>query len=119
VRKAFWHPELPFVLGAEMYPDPLAHGRGISANVDRNVEHFSNDRPDKFSLGILDLVVQSPQHAPNRARMVVLNEGHPASNRFFKNLLIEALEEKTSVITENLRFKQQYIRDGERGNFHQ
>lgn len=117
MSEALRYPELRFVLRAKVHADPLAKCSRASAEVDGNVEHLTVCNPYQLPLGLLNLIVQTAKHAFDRPRVVILNKLYGSSNRFLENLLIEAFVEKAALVPENLRLKENNIRDVEWGGF--
>ena len=66
--------ELALVLARERHADPAAEGRRADADVDGDVEDLALEDRDELALGVRVLVVQPAEHAPARAREVVLDE---------------------------------------------
>ncbi len=80
-----------------------------NAQVNRHIEHSPMRHSNQFSLRALDLVVHSTYHPLTGLAVVVLHEFHIQAGRFLKVSLIEAFEEKASVITDDLRLKNQHL----------
>src|SRR5690348_6388525 len=84
--------------------------RGGAADVDRDVEDFAQRHTHKLALRLLDLIVKASQHMARAAAMIILDEVNVLSRRLMKFLLIEALEEKASLISEYGGFEKQHSR---------
>ena len=52
----------------------LSEGGRTSANIDDDIEYFTDDRAHQFPLRLFDLVVQTTQYAPDRFGMIVLHK---------------------------------------------
>ncbi|MOA34585.1 hypothetical protein D3C78_1559650 [compost metagenome] len=95
------------VFGGQSYSDPLAEMWRATADIDGNVEYFTNGDTNQFALSVFQLVVQAAQYAFLRARMIVLDELCVQASRLFKSLGIEAFIKEASLITKDLRFDDQ------------
>lgn len=95
------HPELFFVFGAEAFSNPLAEAGGALADVYGDVEDFALDDADEFALGLLDLVVEAPEDVLGRAGVIVLDEAGFNVELVLEVFLVEALEEKAAIVTED------------------
>ena len=104
VRKARWHPQLAVVVFAQFFSYPLAKGRRTLANVHRHINHRAAHHPHQLALGLLDLIVQPPQHALRTAAVVVLHKWVVGASGFVEGFLVETFKEKASSVTKHLGF---------------
>src|SRR5687767_12022756 len=86
---------------------PPAERRRAPAEVDRHVEYFTHYDPHELPLRLPDLVMQPAQHAPARARMVVLHEICLDAGLLPENALVHALEEEPALVPEHPRLDYQ------------
>src|SRR5262245_5478265 len=95
--------DLPKVFGRQPDADPLPEMRGAAPNIYRDVENLAFDYANQFALREPNLSVQPADRAALRPRMVVLHEDriNPA---FMIFPLVIGLEEKTTLVAEDLRF---------------
>jgi len=77
---------------------PLSEVRRVWANIDGYVPDVACEYANEFSLGFSELVVEPPQHAPNRIRLIVLNKLGGKTGRG-KGRLVEYLCEPTATIS--------------------
>ena len=61
-------------LGFEVESGPFAEVGGVAAEVDGDIPDMAGEDADEFALGLAELVVQAPEYAFDRERLVVLNE---------------------------------------------
>ena len=118
MRKTRGHPKLAVVVLTQLLSNPLAKSGRAFADVHSNIDHRTAYHPHKFALGLLDLVMQTAQHALGTAAVVVLHKLVVGTRGLVKGLLVEAFEEKTTGISEHFGFDQLDIRDGGRNNVH-
>ncbi|MCY1452735.1 hypothetical protein D9M71_696770 [compost metagenome] len=59
VSEAFGDPELAVIVGGQSGRYPLAEGRRTSADIDRNIQHFTAGHSDQLPLDVLQLIVQA------------------------------------------------------------
>src|SRR5882672_12088332 len=116
--KPWRHPNLPLVLRGQFNADPLAEVRRRLPKIDRHVEHRTRDHPHQLALRLDELVVDPAQHVPYRPRVVVLHELHIEPGGLTKRARVPALHEKTTVVAEYLRFKDQHLWQRGENNFH-
>src|SRR5882762_6950411 len=107
VGEARRNPQHALVLARKAHGFPSPKARRTSAKVYSNIQDLAFGHPHKFSLRLLNLIVQTAQHIAMRAGMIVLYESF-LNSRFGHGLLIVALEEKASIVAENARFKNEY-----------
>ena len=105
------NPEHFAIGGAQSFSHPLAEGGRIAAEIDGDVVDFSPETADEFSLGLLDLVVETTHHALVGEGLIVLNEG-TGDAHVRQNPLIVAFEKRTPAVFEHLWFEKLHI-----GNF--
>jgi len=105
MRKTRRHPQLLVFLGIQINPCPLAQSGRALAQIHHHVEHLALHHPHQLALRVLDLVVQTPQHALGRLAVVVLHKRQVHAGLFSKVALIERLKEKPSGISKNLRLQ--------------
>src|SRR5580658_3765186 len=101
------YPQHAFVFARQTERLPFSQLRGTLPQVKHHVQNFTCDGAYKLSLRLLNLVVESAQHIPAGIGMIVLNE-FVANSQFRKHSLVITLQEKSSIITEDSRFEQQY-----------
>jgi hypothetical protein len=90
----------------------LAECGGTLADINGNIKDFTGNYPHQLALGLLYLVVQTPQDVSGRARMVVLDKTDVQAGQFLPGTLVETLEKKATFIAEYPRFEYQDIGDG-------
>src|SRR5262245_47749093 len=93
---------LPEVFSRQPDADPLPEMRRTAPNVDRHVVDLALDHVDQFALRSPNLRVQPADRAALRPRMVVLDEDRVNPALAILPLVI-GLEEKTSLVAEDLR----------------
>ena len=118
VGKARRNPELAVVLFGQFDPDPLAEGRGGLAQIHCHVEHRAAGDPHQLALGLLDLIVQTPQHAFARAGVVVLHEVRAQPGGVVEDLGVVTFHEEATGVAEHLGFEDQQVRDRSLDDFH-
>jgi hypothetical protein len=92
----------------------------FSRIIDCDIKDFAGDDTDELTLGVRrQLIMQSAQHAPTRARMVVLHEFNSPPDLGTKRTLAKALEEKPSIVTKDLWLDDDHIRNRGRRKNHQ
>lgn len=85
----------------------LAKVRRSVPDIDRYIEHFTPDNPDKLALGVGRLlVVQSPYHAVAGKRFIVLYEP-VRPGMLLEYILSERLEKPTAIILKHFGLKKQ------------
>jgi hypothetical protein len=67
-------PKLARFLRSKRLANPLAERRGRATQIDSHIEDLSRYHTDQLALGMLELVMKSPQSAPQRVAMIVLHE---------------------------------------------
>jgi hypothetical protein len=103
VGETGWNVKLLPVRVVQRVAAPFSERRRTAAQIDRDVEDLTSNRPHEFSLGELQLVMQPAQHAAAGERVVVLHELNinPGGREF---LSVKRLHEEPSVIPEHFRF---------------
>lgn len=94
MSKALRHPELAFVVCRQDFAHPLAKGGGRFADVYRYIKHLALHHAHELALRLLDLVMQTAQHALGGAGVIVLHKGNRLADGGFKLGLVEALIKK-------------------------
>ena len=84
--------------------DRAAEGGRAAAKVDGDVEHLAGDAPHELALRVLDLVMETAQHAMPRLRMVILHEGRVDAG-VRQRTRVPALEEIPAVVREHARLE--------------
>ena len=112
MRKTRGHPKLAVVVLTQLLSNPLAKSGRAFADVHSDIDHRTANHPHKFALGLLDLVMQTAQHALGTAAVVVLHKLVVGTRGVVEGLLIEAFKEKASGVTEHLGFDEDDFRDG-------
>ena len=107
MRKARGNPQHALVLSRQSHPLPAAKGRRTPAHVHGNVQNFPLHHAHKFSLRMLYLIMQAPQNVARRAGMIILHKAL-GNSRIRHELLVVALEEKSTLVPEYPRFKGEY-----------
>ena len=77
--------------------DPATKCRGSSPDICGHVEDLPPHDANQFPLRMLELIVETAQHAPARSAVIVLHEtnGQP---RICERYLVKGLKEKTAVV---------------------
>lgn len=103
VRKALGDKELAFILAREFNGDILAKSGALGAYIYRHIEHPALYHAHQFCLLIgRPLEVQTTQHPPLGAALIVLHKG-PLNARFgTKTLGIKRLEKVSPLVTKHL-----------------
>lgn len=101
------------VLLAQLDADPVPEAGRMATHVDGDIEHRTTDHAHQLALGLLNLIVQAPQHPPAAAAVVVLHEFDVAQARGFgERTCVVALGEEAPRIAKHPGFKDQYFRQG-------
>ena len=110
MRKALRDIEHLFVLVREGHAHPFAKGGAVGAAVHRDIEHLAPGHAHQLALGVVLLEMQTPQHAPGRAALVVLHE-LPVDARGRELVFLVRLHEIAAVVAEHLRLNDDHARD--------
>src|SRR5262249_32412434 len=103
------NPQLARNLLGELQAHPPSEAGRAAADVDRDIEDLSPEDLDQLALPFGLLEMQSAQGAPDRAGVVVLDEG-TAHARLGIPRFLEALVEESPRIAEDLRLDDQHLR---------
>ncbi len=107
------NPELLLVGGGKLDTEPSTERRARRADVDCDIEDAALRDANEFALGVLALLVVEPAKDTLRgARMVVLHEREAGSGGLVEAALVEAFEEKATLVAENLRLQDEHPVDG-------
>src|SRR5207245_9875925 len=91
--------------------------RRAAADVRRDIEDLAGDDADELALRPADLIMQPAQHAPPRARVIVLDEAR-ADSRALELPLVPALIEEPARVAENAGLDEQHFRESGRRSLH-
>ena len=119
VGKARRNPGHALVLGRQHETGRLAEGGRATADVHGHVEDGAFHHADKLALRLLDLIVQTAQHALGGMGLVVLHEFHVRTRHLVEDLLVVAFVEIATAVAEHLRFDQENVRQGGIDTLHQ
>src|ERR1035437_9714428 len=97
--KARWHPQLAMVLGRECHAYPFAKVGRTAPQVHCNVKHLALRDPYQLAMRMLNLVVQTTQHALGRAAVVVLHKLHVQPGGLCEVALIEAFKKEAAGVS--------------------
>src|SRR5262245_46828932 len=95
------------IVPAQLGASPAAERRRGFSQIDSGAEYPSGCDADELPLGLLDLVVQAPQHPAPGARVIVLHEGHVESDSIAKSSRVPALQQESPLVSEHLRLEDQ------------
>ena len=110
--KAWWNPDLSVVISRQFNTHRLAKTGGGFSNIHRHIKHRAAHHAHQFALGLPDLIMQTAQHAPGAAAMVVLHKIDIKAGSFVEGFLVEAFEEEAARIAEHLGLDDEYVWDG-------
>jgi len=110
MSKARWHPQLASVVCTQCNANPFAKAWRISAQVNSYIKHLALGYPDKFTLWMLRLVVQSTQYTSHRFAVVVLHKLHFSAYAPCKINSVKTFKKKSTVVTKYSWLQQQNIR---------
>ena len=88
-----------------------AKSRGTLAHINRDIKYTTVRHSDKFSLSILNLIMQAAQYALFTPAVVVLDEVNVSPYRLVEYVLIPAFKEKASLISKDFWLKNEDIWD--------
>jgi len=97
VGEAGRNPELAVVAVGEGHGGPVPVGGGAPTEVHRHVEDLAAGAADQLALRLLHLIVQPPQHAGSRSRVIVLDE-FCRQPRVRELTPLEALSKKPALV---------------------
>ena len=112
--KALGHEQLMMVFGGQRRAIPLTEGRGIGADVDRDIEDLALQHVNQLALGMRVLEMQPAQGAPSGKRQIVLHEMAVQARLGIATQIPGFLEEPPTV-AEHIGLDQQQA--GKRGGF--
>src|SRR5664280_224559 len=104
--KPGWNIKLPLAVGREIHAVPLPEGAGAAPDVHRDVEDLALPDRDQFPLGQWILEMQSAQRTALGKGEIVLDE-RGADSRFAIPSFIPRFQEKSPMVTVNIRFDDQ------------
>lgn len=105
------NPELAPVGSREFYTKPPPEPRTRSTYVDRDIPDLPRDAPHQFPLRVRSLIMETPQHALNRLRMIVLNKTDGRIDLLSEESLVPRFVEPSPIVFENHRFKHLHFGD--------
>ena len=109
VGEAFGHEELAVVVFGEFDCYVLAVGGAALADIHCHIEHLAPDASDEFTLGVgRPLEMQPAHHSVGGHRFVVLHEVDVKSGLLPEFLGVEALEEVSPGVPEDLRLDDEH-----------
>jgi hypothetical protein len=99
-------PEHAFILCRQLHAYPFSEGWRVTAYVNGDIKHLAAHYTNQFALGLTYLVVQAPQHASLRTRVIVLHEMRVnADSPHFS--FIETFQEESPFVSEDNWFDDQ------------
>ncbi len=101
--EAWWNPKHPAVLGRKGNTSPLSELGRVTPDIDSHIEDFAMQNADELTLSLLDLIVKPSENSAPGTGMIVLHKTmvYP---EVLECTLVVALEEKSSLVAEDLRF---------------
>ena len=109
--KTYGYPNEKVILLGQIHPMPMPKGRRAATQIYKYITYFPADYAHQFSLRASDLIVQPAQYTTLGPGMIILNKAF-LNPKLSKNLMVVALQEKTTIIGEN--FGLEYVGAGER-----
>jgi hypothetical protein len=100
-----------FIVSTQILANPEPKGWRTAADINHYIKDFPHHSPHQLTLGLLDLIMKTSQHPLGGTGIVILNKIKIEPCLFKKELTIEALHEKTTIILENPRLNHQNIGD--------
>src|SRR5207253_10059596 len=95
-------PQHLLVARSQYHADRTPERRRASPHINRDVVRLARYDPDQLALRVLDLIMQSAQHVPRRAGVIILNE-LGIDPGLGKRPAIVAFEKKAPRICEHAR----------------
>ena len=95
--------KLLLILGGQLHTVPLAVGCRTGTQVHRHIEDTALDHPDQLSLGVVDLIVQSPEHAFDGHTLIILHKDHIQTG-LTHIVQVVGFHEVTPAVAVDLRF---------------
>jgi|GEM_PF-5649495 len=105
--KSGGNPEHALVFFIELHPFPLSEGRRVFPQINGDIEDLAGHHPDQFTLGTLYLVMQPPEDALSGPAVIILDKGE-IGDFSFEFIIPPGFHEKTAMIPEAFRFKQNH-----------